>query len=100
MNASSNLLGTWLTLIPLVTFSLGVDSRSKSLLIPKAESPSVPPLCYVPSSILTLKLAIDSLHGKILADKIISFISASPAHSNTFGIKACQINTVGPNYCP
>lgn len=77
VNAFSNPLDTWLTLIPLVTFSLGVDSRSKSLLIPEAESPSAPPLCSVPSSILTLKLAIDSLHGKILAEKIVSF---SPLH--------------------
>lgn len=45
---------TGLIFIPLVTLSSGVDSRSRSFLIPKTDCPFVPSLCAVLSFVLTL----------------------------------------------
>lgn len=45
---------TRLIFIPLVTLSSGVDSRSRSFMIPKTDCPVVPSLCAVLSFVLTL----------------------------------------------
>ena len=61
VNTFSTLVFPWLIFIPLITFNLGVDSYSRSFLTPKTESPFVPPLCSVPSSVLTLSQPHHSL---------------------------------------
>lgn len=93
---------TGLIFISPVTLCSGVDLRSRSFLVPKTDSPFVPSLCFILSSVLTLRqphLTITIVHFthsvvKSLRKDPVS-ISASPERSTTSVIERRQINKFG-----